>query len=278
MSSDLLAAEIELVEATAWARLQRALPPEFQNRYGIQVRSAGSAIMLLASRSSTLTINRVIGLGLHAPLEQGELDAVVDTFVAAGVERFVIQWSPHAEPAHAPEWFANRGYRLVSSNVKLYRRATPSLEESPDSRGFVIEEIGPAESETFERIDARPLGVPDGLGPGVRSAVGHAGWKYYLVFDQRRPIAGAALFVDGEHAWCGLAATIESDRRRGAQAALLTRRLNDAAALGCKWVSADTIAEIPGRRNQSYHNMLNAGFSVLYERPNYLVTTHSIHD
>ena len=278
MSSDSLAAEIELVEAAAWARLQRALPPEFQSQYGIQVRSAGSAIMLLASRSSTLTINRVIGLGLDAPLEQGELDSIVDTFAEAGVERFVIQWSPRAKPAQAPEWFENRGYRLVSSNVKLYRRATPPLEESPESCGLLVEEIGPADAETFERIVATPLGVPDGLGPGVRSAVGQADWKYYLVFDERRPIAGAALFVEGEHAWFGLAATIESDRRRGAQAALLTRRLNDAAALGCTWVSADTIAETPGRRNQSYHNMLNAGFAVLYERPNYLVTTHSTRD
>jgi hypothetical protein len=76
-------------------------------------------------------------------------------------------------------------------------------------------------------------------------------------------------------AWCGLGATIESDRRRGAQAALLARRLHDAANDGCEWVSADTLAEMTDRPSQSYRNMTRAGFTTLYDRPNYLLDLRS---
>ncbi|HKW12556.1 MAG TPA: hypothetical protein VJO33_19365 [Gemmatimonadaceae bacterium] len=266
-----LAAEIELVEAEAWAELQLSLAPEFRKQYGIQVQRVGGAVLLLATGSSTLAINRVIGLGFTTPLNECQLDGIIAAYASAGVERFVIQWSPEAIPLEATEWFAQRGYRLVSKNVKVYRRAG-ALPNDPtiDSR-LRVKQIGPEDAETFERIVARPLGVPEGLGPGIRSTIGRREWRFYLVHDDARPIAGAALYTRGKHAWCGLGATIESDRKRGAQTALLARRLSDAAALGCEWVSADTVAETADRPNSSYRNMRRVGFSELYERPNFLV-------
>jgi len=266
-----LAAEIELVEAEAWAELQLSAAPEFRERYGIQVQRIGGAVLLLASGSSTLAINRVIGLGLVAPLDEALLDEILGAYAAAGVERFVIQWSPEAIPAQATDWFAQRGYRLVSKNVKVYRRADTVPNDPTIDSCLRIELIGPEDAETFERIVARPLGVPDGLGPGIRSTIGRRGWRFYLAYDDGRPIAGAALYAHDKHAWCGLGATIESDRKRGAQTALLARRLSDAAALGCEWVSADTVAETADRPNPSYRNMRRVGFSELYERPNFLV-------
>jgi hypothetical protein len=228
-------------------------------------------VLLLATGSSTLAINRVIGLGLVAPLDEGQLDEIVAVYAAAGVERFVIQWSPEAIPVQATEWFVRRGYRLVSRNVKVYRRASTLPNDPTVDTRLQVKLIGSDDAETFERIVARPLGVPDGLGPGIRSTIGRRGWRFYLVHDDGRPIAGAALYTHGKHAWCGLGATVESDRKRGAQTALLARRLSDAAELGCEWVSADTVAETADRPNPSYRNMRRVGFSDLYERPNFLV-------
>jgi hypothetical protein len=155
--------------------------------------------------------------------------------------------------------------------AKVYRRVSSAMTEFSWDARLSVAEIGPSEAEIFEQIVAGPLGVPVEMGAGVRSTVGHPGWRHYLVHDGVRPIAGAALYARGEHAWLGLCATVESDRGRGAQMALLARRLEDAAADGCAWVSADTIAETADRPNKSYRNMRRAGFSLLYERPNYLM-------
>src|SRR5215471_1210877 len=143
-----LAAEIELVEAEAWAELQQSVAPEFREKYGIQVQRIGGAVLLLASGSSTLAINRVIGLGLVAPLDLARLDEIIAAYAAASVERFVIQWSPEAMPAQGTDWFEQRGYRLVSKNVKVYRRAgiVPN-DPTVDSR-LQVKLIGPEDAET----------------------------------------------------------------------------------------------------------------------------------
>ena len=146
------------------------------------------------------------------------------------------------------------------------RRAPPSARESR----LDVLEIGPERARLYEEVVARPLGVPPELGPGICSTLGHPGWRFYLAFDGERPVAGGASYRDGDCAWFGLAATRSDDRRRGAQTALLRRRLEDAAGDGCRWATADTPADTPERPNPSYQNMRQLGFALLYERPNYL--------
>jgi hypothetical protein len=265
------AADIELIEAEAWAELQINLAEDFRSRLGIDVQHRSGAVLLIAGNSPTLPINRVIGLGLIAPLTEKVLDEVIHEYSSAGVERFIVQWSPAAEPALAHEWFIDRGFTLLARPItKVYRRAAAMHAIVADPL-LTVTEIGQSDAQVFEDLIAVPLGVPEGLGPGIRSTIGLPGWRFYLVYDGHRPIAGAALFVKGRMAWCGLGATIESDRRRGAQAALLARRLHDAEVDGCEWVTADTLAETAERASQSYRNMTRAGFTTLYDRPNYLL-------
>ncbi len=265
------AADIELIEAEAWAELQLNLSAEILRRLGVSVQRRSGAVLLIAGNSPTLPINRVIGLGLGAPLTERELDDVIGEYAAAGVERFIVQWSPAAQPAVAHDWFLERSFTVLARPItKLYRRAGAMHAIVADPL-LTVREIEPRYAQTFEDLVAAPLGVPEGLGPGIRSTIGLPGWRFYLVYDGHRPIAGAALYVKGQMAWCGLGATIEGDRRRGAQGALLARRLSDAAADGCEWVTADTLAETAERASQSYRNMTRAGFTTLYDRPNYLL-------
>ena len=265
------AAEIELIEAEAWAELQQNLSLDFQSRLRVSVQRRDGAVLLIAGDSPTLTINRVIGLGLVAPLTEKGLDEIIGEYSSAGVARFIVHWSPAAAPAVARDWFIARGFTVLPRHItKVYRRAgaTHALVADPL---LTVTEIGPGDAQLFEDVVAAPLGVPEGLGPGISSTIGLPGWRFYLVHDGHRPIAGSALYVKGRMAWCGLGATIESDRRRGAQAALLARRLHDAATDGCEWVTADTLAETAERASQSYRNMTRAGFTTLYDRPNFLL-------
>lgn len=160
----------------------------------------------------------------------------------------------------------------MTPTVKLWGSLQDAL-PSFDQTELRVVEIGPGDAATFEETVAEPLGMPRVMAPGIRSTLGKERWHFYLVLDGARPIAGAAMFVHGEGAWFGLSATTPSERRRGAQTALLTRRLRDAATLGCAWVSADTQPDTLVLPNPSYRNMLRLGMTVLYYRPKYLFAT-----
>lgn len=263
------AARIEHIEAAAWRDLQTALPVDFKERWGVSVGIFGGAIALRAANTPTPAINRIVGLGMGEPLTPELLDRVVAWYAEAGVQRFVIQLSPVAAPANAAELLASRGFEPRSYHAKLWRPLT-GAERPRASAEFRIEEIGPDNATTFEHIVAAPLGVPPELGAGVRSTIGNPGWRHYLAFDGGRPVAGAACYIESDGAWLGLGATDEEFRRRGAQTALLMRRLADAAAAGCRWASADTAQQTVDRPNPSYRNMHRVGFVDFYDRPNYV--------
>ena len=265
--------ELEAIEAEAWVQLQRSLPPDVHARLGIDVRRRGDSVLFIASGTRELAINKVMGLGLGSPLTERALDEVVAEYARAAVERFIIQWHPSAQPAAAVDWFAARGFVLISHIAKMCRPLGVSDARQALASPFLIDEISVDDAAIFEEVVARSLGVPVGLEAGIRSTIGQPGWRYYLARDAGRPIAGGASYVRGEHAWLGFGATIESERRRGAQTALLARRMRDAAADGCLWVSADTLVETPTRPNQSYRNMRRMGFAAAYERPNFVLDT-----
>lgn len=86
-----------------------------------------------------------------------------------------------------------------------------------------------------------------------------------------RSQACAAMLVDGDVAEFGIAATLEPARGRGAQLALLHRRILDAAAAGCETLFVETGERVPNRPSASYRNILRAGFEEAYLRPNWVV-------
>ena len=106
---------------------------------------------------------------------------------------------------------------------------------------------------------ARPVGTP--------------AWKHYFAYKGDKPVACGATFLRGEYASLAFAATLPEYRGLGAQSALITRRLRDAATAGCKWMMTETAQETADRSVPSFRNMLRFGFQVAYERPNYIMTT-----
>ena len=105
----------------------------------------------------------------------------------------------------------------------------------------------------------------------MAETVGRPGWHHYIAWSGGEPGAVAALFVRDSAGWLGVAATLPAFRRRGAQGALMARRVRDAAALGCRWLVTETGQETPEQLNPSYRNMKRAGFADAYHRPNYML-------
>src|SRR6185503_6649986 len=102
-----------------------------------------------------------------------------------------------------------------------------------------VREVGREFADTFRSIVGDAFGLPEFVKSDLASAIGTPGWRYYMAFDAERPIAGAAMFVQNGGAWFGVAGTAADARNRGAQTALLARRLTDAKRLGCSWVTAE---------------------------------------
>jgi GNAT superfamily N-acetyltransferase len=92
---------------------------------------------------------------------------------------------------------------------------------------------------------------------------------HYVARDGGRVVGTGAMFVHGDGAWLGWGGTLRSHRGRGIQSAMVARRIEDARARKCTWLTVETAEDLPERPNPSYRNMERAGFRVLCLRPSH---------
>jgi ribosomal protein S18 acetylase RimI-like enzyme len=263
-----LSLRLELLEASAWKQIQRSVAPEFRERFGVTVRGDAGTVRIHAPRTNELALNRVYALGVATPVNQARIDALTREVIMAGSPRFLISWAPVAQPPEARHWIAERGFRQITGIVRLTRRTEPDLQAPSDLEVVVA---GPRDAEQFGATAALGNGLSLDYAPGFNSTMGKRGWRHYIARDGSRRVAAAALYVEGDLAWAGFAGTLPADRRRGAQSALLARRVRDAYEAGARWITCETTAESPERPNQSLRNMKRLGFEVTYELENYVL-------
>jgi hypothetical protein len=259
---------LELVEASAWKQIQRSVAPEFRERFGVSVRADAGTVRIHAPRTTELALNRVYALGIATPVNQARLDALTREFILAGSPRFLVSWAPIAQPLEARRWFEERGFRKITGLARLTRRTEPDLEAVS---ALDVVEASADDADVFGATAALGNGLSLDFAPGFNSTMGHKGWRHYLALDGSRPVAAAALYVDEDIAWAGFAGTLSADRGRGAQSALLARRVRDAYEAGARWITCETTAESPERPNQSLRNMRRLGFEVTYELENHVL-------
>ncbi|MGH7700806.1 MAG: GNAT family N-acetyltransferase, partial [Gemmatimonadales bacterium] len=153
--------------------------------------------------------------------------------------------------------------------AKLYR----SAERLPPPGGALrVELIGAERAELFAAIVVESFAWPELLRPWLAAAVGRPGWRHYVALDRGAPVGAAALFFQGDTGWMGFAATLPTARGRGAQTALITRRLHDGTALGCRWFVVETAEDRPDAPSPSHRNVRRLGFEMAYLRPNWVLS------
>lgn len=264
MTSLAVAQMIENAEAAAYADQLAAAPAEW--KCAAEHTSAGW--FLIAPTLDMLLFNRLVGWGLNGPARRSDIEAALERYRRAGLAHYGVQLSPAAKPEEFAAWLDAAGLVRGDCWSKVYRAAgdVPAI-VTP----LRVEEIGERHAGIFASIACAAFGMPTHLEPWIAAVVGRPGWHHYLAFDGDEPVASAALFVRGEIGWLGIAGTLPSARRRGAQGALMARRLNDGRALGSRWFVTETGEDRPDRPNPSFHNMMRLGFELAYQRPNYLV-------
>lgn len=263
MSPTALARMVENAEAAAYADLLSAAPAAW--RCFSEQTANGWA--LLAPSLNLLLFNRLVGWGLEQPAQRSRIQSALDRYRAAGVTNFGVQLSPVAKPSELPDWLADSGLSRRDSWSKVYRAVGDAPVVATSLR---VEPVAETDANAFAAITCASFGMPRQLEPWIASIVGRAGWHTYLALDGRDPVGAGALFVRENIGWLGIAGTLPAARRRGAQSALMARRIADGGRLGCRWLVTETGQDTPERPNPSFHNMMRAGFKVAYHRPNYL--------
>jgi ribosomal protein S18 acetylase RimI-like enzyme len=91
----------------------------------------------------------------------------------------------------------------------------------------------------------------------------------YVAYAGDEPAGAGSMIVNGEFCHLFNAATLPEFRRRGAQSAIMARRIEEGIKQGCRWFMTETDEDTPENSNPSYRNMLRTGFQLAYLRPNY---------
>jgi hypothetical protein len=133
----------------------------------------------------------------------------------------------------------------------------------PASADVEVAEAGEADMAEVARLHLDGHEVPgedrSTAEAAVRGWYGRPGWRLYLARVEGVPAASAALTIDGGLGYLANAATLPAMRGRGCQAALLSRRIADAAAAGCEAIGS--LAEFG---SGSHRNLERAGLRVAF--------------
>jgi hypothetical protein len=257
---------LEFAEANAQADLIKALPVDLAAELGMQFQRIGSATAFAATRVNIVMFNRVIGLGIRESLTQPVVDSAVEYMRQHAASKFAFQIIPSIECPELPDWLA--AHHLYPSDhwAKFYRGASPPPEIRTDLR---VERVSQAQAAEFAAVFCTGYGVPDSFRPMIEAPVGRANWFHYFAYNGDVPAATGILFVDQGVGWLGYDSTLPAQRRRGAQSAIIARRIRDGIELGCRWFVVETGNSTPEHPNRSYMNMLRSGFQLAYLRASY---------
>jgi len=258
--------ELERIEIAAWADFYRAATEESAAACRIGVAEVGGGVATVAAAADVLALNRVVGLGTERPVTPEDLDEIVGLFEDAGVRRFFVQPGPESQP-ELELWLAARGFRHHNNWVKLSRGAEPPRAADSAVR---VEPIGPSLAAEFGAICGAAFDWPEPVRAWVGDPVGREGWHHYMAFVGDVPAATGAMYLTGSGAWFDFAATRSEFRGRGAQSALLERRIADALSLGVERFVVETAEQTAERDAPSYRNTVSFGFELAYTRPNYV--------
>lgn len=250
------------------ADLYDAAPRPLADRLGVRTEVASGATALIAAGLPTAIFNRVVGLGLQDRATTSDVEYWMACYRSAGVANWWLSWSPAAEPPDFADSLLARGFFLPTrrSWAKMLRDAAPPPQASS---GMQIAEADPPQIEAVARCITDAFEMPAFMATWFGALYGRPRWRMYVALDQGEVVGGACLFIDRDTAWLGMGGVIVSHRRRGGQLALMSRRIADAVAAGCRWIVTETGEPIGDEPNPSLANMRRCGFRLVASRLNF---------
>jgi GNAT superfamily N-acetyltransferase len=257
----------EMFEIDMWCDLVAAAPPALAAATGLQMHRIGGVVAVAAPGIPSPEFNRAVGLGVGHPATGDEIAGTLDLFRSRGCKGAWVQVMTGAGPADLATQLAGQGAAAPASRWVVVERAATPLPVPPT--GLTLSDVGPQQAEEAGEVFCRAYGLPPPFGPWTAALVGRPGWTIHAASAGGRIVAVAHVVVRGDRAMLIGAATLPEARGRGAQSALIARRIAAAQALGAMMVQTHTwVPDTPGG-NPSLNNMLRAGFRPLHLRQNW---------
>ena len=242
-----------------------AVGGEVGTRAGVASLEAGGGRALFGVADSPL--NKVLGLGVGAPVSDADLDAI-EAFYASHGGPAQIELCPHATPDLASRLSA-RGFMLQGFENQLARAMNDGQTDSAASSSFRTARASSEEDDLWVDVVAEGFAAGGGDAPPAESVdllravmrqFNHPAIIRYLVWDNDTAAGGGAAYVrDGIVGIFGTA-TLPGFRRRGVQTALVTEMLADATARADLAIATTE----PGSTSQRTFERL--GFRLIYTR------------
>jgi ribosomal protein S18 acetylase RimI-like enzyme len=215
-------------------------------------------------------LNKVLGLGLHGPVSDAELDRLA-LFYEERACPAQVELAPHAH-AGLPARLCARGFVLQSFESQLARRLPAS--GLPRVEGISVEATAPDDDEQWLDLAAAGFtaGEPHVGGGSAEEAPDPAVMREIMASFLTPEIRRTVAYIDGQAAGSAASwlsegvigifgtSTVPAFRRRGVQLALTAEILEDAGP----YADIATATTAPGSTSQRTFERL--GFQVVYTR------------
>ena len=262
----------ERIEFAAMEDLWSAAPSQVVDQLGLACMRAGDLTAVRCAALGGVTMfNAVLGAGLGSELDEEALAATVAATHAAGCTCRVPLWADGPSQRDATRWLGRHGFSPDYAWMK-FRLLTelPATAVASDPALRIDSVATTGDRAAFGAIVTEGFGLPPVFADWLQALPGRDGWHCLLARVDGEPAAAAALYARGQVGWLGLGATLPTLRGRGGQSALLRERAEVARANGVATLFTETGERVPDRPSASYRNILRAGFTEEYLRPNHV--------
>jgi GNAT superfamily N-acetyltransferase len=256
---DIAALALQVRLLNSWVEQQEERRLEVHRLQAVPFGHAEVSIDVNAtSPVASFNRNRIYLCGDGNGLALRGLQDIVALFEARDVKRYFAWLSPGPNIEVVRDWLASLGLkRVVWTRYPTLLHTSVPVPTAPSDL-----EIRQVDADEIAR--AGPL-LGEAMMDGYCNTAGKRGFYHYMAFDQGQPVAAAALVKFEDIGYLTYAGTIPTARRRGAQTALILRRLDEAARLGCTRIVSQTLTML----RESCANLQRCGFREVYEQEVY---------
>lgn len=258
--------DAERSEQAVWSGLYQGVDNETGRQLGLSCEKYLDADCLMMTGIPAWFFNRVVGLGLEESVTEEDINKLIEQYHGKKVP-IGISLCPDGRTEQISHWLQGKGFSIANQWVKMVRDTAPPR---PSISSLRVEPATQAQAEIVADIIQTGFELNVELKPLFASIIHTANNHVYIAWDDDVPAAVGILTLVGNTGHLNTAATLPAFRGRGAQGAIMARRIEDGIRLGCKSFITETWD--PGEENNhSYNNMLRHGFELAYKRPNWVL-------
>ena len=273
MTTTITHALAEQSEAETLYDVETSAPAATKAGLGMASIRVGGGVAVSVRDDPTGYWSKALGFGFGEPVTAALIDEIGDFYRSQKTPMAVLQLAPSVLPGDWAGICAKANLSAAGSWVKLARDLSAGQGRPPAQLGADLRtgRIEAGHAREMASVMLRAFGMPEQHLSGMLAAVvGRPGWRAHGIWAGTELASAALMRIHRNTAQCFGAATLPHARGKGAQSALLTARAEDARSAGCRWLIAETGVEAPGTHNSSLHNLLRNGFTVMYERQNWI--------